>query len=291
VSDKDLGIRSRLCSHCRVSPVETAPIEPSTLTQPPRLTTARSSDLCIKEFPSKGWTLFSSHETPFFNISNMPSSSSSEISPTQSQPCADAVATASAQVAIPSIRQSSRAYPKNTIVRSRNSHATLAKPRRRHRAYPTEAAYQNRPPILSTSKTRDPTPKPSRGLQELTRKPTVSERIKNSICETHEEACLGNSCFLCLRSGTHRYAVVVNFAWPGIPIDGIKIKKTKKLDKDTVQVSFEDITFKKQGTQAQVMQAIQDAIYQQSGTWKRWLWCYEILTAEEVKVSLISGNK
>jgi hypothetical protein len=220
----------------------------------------------------------------------MSSSLSSESSPTQSQPCADAVVTASAQVAVSTIRQPSRAYPKNIISRSRNSHATLAKPKRRHRKYAMAAAYQNRPPTLSTSKTRDPTPKPSRRLRERTQKPTVGERIKDSICETHKETCLGNSCFLCLKSGTHRYAVVVNFAWPGIPIKKITRRKTKRLDKETEQISFEDITFKKQGTQIQVMQAIQDAMYQQSGTWKRWLWCYEIRTAEEIKVSLASCN-
>lgn len=171
----------------------------------------------------------------------------------------------SEQAAIPPLRQPSRTYPKNIIVRSRNSHAALAKPRRRHREYPA--------------------PRPSRHLQKRTEKSTASNAIDNATCETHGQSCMGNSCFLCLRSGTVQYAVMINFAWPGIPIKKIPIRKLKVSKVKTV-ISFEDMTFKEQGTQVEVMQAIQDAIYQQSGKWKRWLWCYEIRTAEEVKVSL-----
>ena len=37
-----------------------------------------------------------------------------------------------------------------------------------------------------------------------------------------------------------------------------------------------------QGNRAEVMQAVQDALYQQQGRWKRWLWGYGILRAEEI---------
>lgn len=221
----------------------------------------------------------------------MPNSSSNERRPTQSQPCAEAVLTTTAQAAASSLRQPGRTFPKNIIVRSRTSHATLAKPRRRPREYPTEATHQNRPEILDRSKTHDLAQGSSSHIQARTEKPTGNKATDDPPCKIHGESCLGNSCFLCLRSGTHVYAVVVNFAWPGIPIKKKTVEKSKRLKNGEVQITFEDITFRKQGTQPQVMQAIQDAIYQQSGIWKRWLWCYEIRTAEEVKVSLVSGNK
>jgi len=221
----------------------------------------------------------------------MLSSSSNESRPVQNQPCADAVVTDSAQATISSLRQLGRTYPKNIIVRSRTSHATLAKPRKRPREYPTEATHQVRPPILGRSKTQDLPQGSSSHLQTRTEKPTGSKATDDSTCKTHGESCLGNSCFLCLRSGTHEYAVVVNFAWPGVPIEKKSIIRTKRFKSGDKRISFDDVTFKKQGTQPRVMQAIQDAIYQQAGTWKRWLWCYEIRTAEEVKVSLVLCNE
>ena len=220
----------------------------------------------------------------------MPSSSSNESRPTQSQPCVDASVTTSAYAAASSLRQPGRTYPRNIIVRSKTSHATLARPQRRLREYPTEATHQNKPSILGRSKTHDLTQRSSCNLQAGTEKSTKSKATDDSTCKDHGESCLGNSCFLCLRSGTHEYAVVVNFAWPGVPIKKKTIRRTKRLKSGGERISFDDVTFRKQGTQPQAMQAIQDAIYQQAGTWKRWLWCYEIRTAEEVKVSLVLCN-
>lgn len=66
---------------------------------------------------------------------------------------------------------------------------------------------------------------------------------------------------LCLRSGTHEYAVVVNSTWPGAPIKKKTIRRIEQLESGDEQISFDDVTFRKQGTQPQVMQAIQDKIY------------------------------
>ena len=217
----------------------------------------------------------------FFNIFNMPSSPPNE---TRSQPCTDAAASTSAQATTVLLSRPSRAYPKNIIVRSKHSHATLAKPRRRHREYPTQANWACDLPPVSSSHAQDKID-PSRS-----RKPTVSKRRNAADCPAHGKSCVRkNSCFLCLRSGAHQYAVVIDLAWPGRPIEPKwKKKKSKVSTMNTVEISFKSIDYMTEGTQAEVMQAIQDAVYQQSGRWKRWLWCYEIRTAEEVKVSILT---
>jgi hypothetical protein len=239
-------------------------------------------------------SIFSSHrEHPLFIISDMPSSPPGESCLTQAQPCADGVVIVPEQIATPSLRPPSRAYPKHSIIRSKNSHITLAKPRRRHREYPRDAADQGRSSTLGRSRTCDLPSRSSCNIQDeidtaRTEMSTASKRRNKSICPADSKSNLSNnSCFLCLQRGAYQYAVVVNFAWPGRSISRLVRKKSKASTMNTVEISFDDRKFEKKGTQVQVMQAIQDRIYQQSGKWKRWLWCYEILAAEEVKVSLV----
>jgi hypothetical protein len=223
----------------------------------------------------------------------MPSSPPDESCLTQAQPCADGAVTAPEQIVTPSLRQPSRAYPKHSIIRSKNSHITLAKPRRRHREYPLEAADQGRSSTLGGSRKCDLLSRSSCNIQDevdtaRTKMSTASNRRNRLTCLADSKSTLSNnSCFLCLQRGAYQYAVVVNFAWPGRSISRSVRKTSKGSTMNTVEISFDDRKFEKKGTQVQVMQAIQDRIYQQSGRWKRWLWCYEILAAEEVKVSLV----
>lgn len=92
-----------------------------------------------------------------------------------------------------------------------------------------------------------------------------------------DQAANTNSCFVCFRSGGHHYAVQIHFAWPGRWI--YKKGLDEKVDLTTMWPAF-----KLEGSEVEVMQAIQDAVYKQKGRWKRWLWCYEVCSAEEVKV-------
>lgn len=75
-------------------------------------------------------------------------------------------------------------------------------------------------------------------------------------------------CFLCFQNGNSYCTNIVNFAWPG------STSATSTIDAG-----------QKNDIYVQAMQAIQDAVYQRVEKWKRWLWCYEILNAEEIKVS------
>jgi hypothetical protein len=86
-----------------------------------------------------------------------------------------------------------------------------------------------------------------------------------------------NSCFVCFQSGGHDYAVQIHFVWPG---RWVYRKGLDEIDDLTMIWPF----FQFEGSEVEVMQAIQDAIYKEKGRWKRWLWCYEIRSAEEVKV-------
>lgn len=221
----------------------------------------------------------------------MPSSRPFESCLIQRQPCVDGPAFDAEQAAIPSLRQPTRAYAKDQIVRSKQSHATLAKARRRHREYPIAAAFPGRTSILSRRRTNDLSPRsPCHQPAELntlpTENPTASKGRDDAAYPADSQAPSGkNSCFLCLQSESHLYTVVVDFTWPGKPIPKIPKRRSKASTIDTVKKSSTINEFQKEGTQAQVMQALQDAIYEQSGRWKRWLWCYEICTAEEVKVS------
>ena len=210
---------------------------------------------------------------------------------TQSQSFVDELVIASGQATIPSLRGLPRAYPKNSIVRSKQSHVTLARPRRRQREYPIESAHQGRSSTFRTSKTCDLPPRSSCHIQNEVdtaqmEKLSGSNGPNGAVHPTDSQFALGNnSCFLCLQHGTHQYAIMVRFAWPGKSISKAGRKKSTASTKKPIDISFE-----KEETQTQVMKAIQNAIYQQSGRWKRWLWCYEIRTAQEVNVSLVPSK-
>lgn len=120
----------------------------------------------------------------------------------------------------------------------------------------------------------------SRGLDDDTRpEDLVAQQRPVDACRTIEssvkkpEPRTGNCCFLCFKKNGQTYTTFVQFDWPGKWIDEEDIRK-----------------FEEEGSETKVMQAIKDELYRQQGTWKRWLWSYEILTAEEVKVSDNSTN-
>jgi hypothetical protein len=223
----------------------------------------------------------------------MSSSPPGESPLTQHQPCLDALVIAAEQAAISSLRQPNRAYLKSSIVRPKVSHATLSKHRRRYREYPTEAAYHGRSSTLRKSRTFNLAPKSSslaNGEVETTqtKTPIGSNGRDDAVNAADSKLALGkDSCFLCLQRGTHQYTVVVNFTWSERFVSKTERKKSKASTTNTGGISVDHNRSGKEETQAQVMKAIQDAIYQQSGRWKRWLWCYEIRTAEEVKVSRV----
>lgn len=158
-----------------------------------------------------------------------------------------------------------RVISRDTIELFKHSRVS-ARLKRRHRHYAAEKTGNNSPkPEIDTS-----------GKQKEVARSAGNENTLHS-----------NSCFLCLQDGANRYAVMVKFAWPGKMVTQ-KIKGTRRKAKGSTDTV---ITFKKEiealksdGSQAQVMEAIQNTVYQQAGRWKRWLWCYEIRSAEEVKV-------
>ncbi|KAK5723130.1 hypothetical protein LTR17_014000 [Elasticomyces elasticus] len=85
-----------------------------------------------------------------------------------------------------------------------------------------------------------------------------------------------NYSFLCFRKGGKDYTVKVFHAWPSRQVRSKK-KKGKTTTYSTAIVE--------QGTEMEVMQVLQDALYMQQGRWKRWLWGYGIQEAREVKAS------
>ena len=185
-----------------------------------------------------------------------------------------------------SIRQPPRVYSKNTIVRSKHSRVTLARPGRKPRQYPTDDAPPHAPspdsPLTSGKQNEDAT--------ASSEKIDLSQRSKdNAIAAETEFISKTNSCFLCLQDGDHDYAVSVKFSWPGRSIfenkKGVR-RKIRKASRVTEPPSITE-SFVREGTEVQAIQAIQDAIFKQSGRWKRWLWCYEIRAAEEIKVSRV----
>ena len=126
----------------------------------------------------------------------------------------------------------------------------------------------------------------------VVRKSPVNARVKRKQigCNDDDEVEGNyNSCFLCFQSDGIQYTVVVKFAWPGRYVvkryRKAEAKGRAKSEMKTTLSQRATYVFKDEGTQAEVMQAIQDALYHQRGIWKRWLWCYEILSAEEIKVS------
>lgn len=223
---------------------------------------------------------------------NMPSSPPHrENRLTLAQPHVSGLSVASNQAALPPLRQPTRIYPKNTIVRAKHSRVTLAQSRRRRREYPEDDASQDTFPTPSGAKTcvlRSGTPICGQDavVTTQTAKLNASERREEAVGPADgNDVPHTNSCFLCLQNGGRQYTVLVKFAWPGRPIFRKGKSLGRKSKKSTMNAAEIPSEFRQEGTQAQVMQAIQDAIYQHSGSWKRWLWCYEIRTAEEIKVS------
>ena len=103
------------------------------------------------------------------------------------------------------------------------------------------------------------------------------KRKKRASNNLEDQAPNTNSCFVCFKSGEHHYAVQIHLAWPGRWV----YRKDLGGKDDLVKIWPE---FEFEGSEVEVMQAIKDAIYKQKGRWKRWLWCYEVRSAEEVKV-------
>ncbi len=71
----------------------------------------------------------------------------------------------------------------------------------------------------------------------------------------------------------------VELGGPTRPADTTKRRPKSSFECETSSVD--------QGSRAEVMQAVQDALYQQQGRWKRWLWGYDIQGAQEIKASHI----
>lgn len=200
------------------------------------------------------------------------------------QKCGDEEAVGSVQAEMLSIRRPPRVCTKNTIVRSKHSRVTLARSGRRPRQYPIDGGSHH----ASSSGS------PLTFGQQIEDRTTISDnldpgqRFENKVISAEEESISRtNSCFLCLQDGDHDYAVLVRFTWPGRLIlkenKGVR-RKTKKVSKMIEPSSITEV-FRQDGTEVEAIQAIQDAIYEQSGRWKRWLWCYEVRAAEEIKVS------
>lgn len=219
---------------------------------------------------------------------------------TLAQPHVGGSSVASNKTALPPLRQPTRIYPKNTIVRAKHSRVTLAQSRRRRREYPEEDTSQDTFSTASGAKTcvlRLSTPVCGQDavVTTQTAKLNASERREEAVGPADgDDSSHTNSCFLCLQNGGRKYTVLVKFAWPGRPIlrKGKSVgRKSKKSTMNTAEIPFTTKEFRREGTQTQVMQAIQDAIYQHSGSWKRWLWCYEIRTADEIKVSRVRCMK
>ncbi|QIW94713.1 hypothetical protein AMS68_000231 [Peltaster fructicola] len=85
-----------------------------------------------------------------------------------------------------------------------------------------------------------------------------------------------NTCFICFRLRSQDYAVRVKVAWPH------RQEMTRQRVTESGRVRF-NIVEVAQGTAEEVMQAMNDALYTHVGSWKKWLWCFEIKTAEEVE--------
>ena len=179
-----------------------------------------------------------------------------------------------------SIRQLPRVCSKNTIFRSKHSRVTLARSRRRPREYRTDGGFYHASfpgsPLTIGKQNEDRT--------------ILSAKVLPAREESISKA---NLCFLYLHYGDHDHTILVKFAWPGRLIlkknKGVR-EKTKKVPRMIESSSVTEV-FQQEGTEVEAIQAIQDAIYEQSGRWKRWLWCYDIRAAEEIKVSRVRRMK
>ena len=90
-------------------------------------------------------------------------------------------------------------------------------------------------------------------------------------------------CFLCFDSGGLQHTVVVQIPWPN------KVNETAARTTD-VRATRWPTAVEGTDVDVQVMRALQNAVYQQYGSWKRWLWCCDICIAEEVNVSFVSSS-
>lgn len=140
-----------------------------------------------------------------------------------------------------------------------------------------------------------------------------SEDIGQAYRSEKEAGIKSNYCFLCFRKGTKDYTIKVFFAWPirnAVKVEETRLKSSATRPRGSTEggeavesrgLTGQAYTMKPrpnsflecetssadEGSQAEVMQAVQDALYQQQGWWKRWLWGYGIRSAQEIKVSHI----
>lgn len=82
-------------------------------------------------------------------------------------------------------------------------------------------------------------------------------------------------CLICFDSGGLQRCIVASFPWP------------KEEDESASSAMMRNAAVEAEDLDVQAMRAIRDAVYRQYGTWKQWLWCYDVSIAEEVNVSFV----